>query len=222
MIREERKKLGSVLTFKNVEMHTERSQSSHPPTSAYSSSEEGLQQSFDSTSMRQARTSFTDPTTPRCRAVPLEGSSGASSLSSSVSGHFTRIDTTNRANLSIDEESYFPIPTTHSVPVGADSALMETSFNQYQYCSSDNQFHLPSLLHLVGLNLRMALLPPPVTSTFSPFYFLPSLWINQEKSTTTRGLRWIGNVTIFGIVFSAGLAGGAMLTLLISGARLRF
>ena len=52
-------------------------------------------------------------------------------------------------------------------------------------------FHLPSLLHLVGLNLRLALLPPPVLA-------------NDEK---VRG-SWIGTAAIFSMLFLAGVAVG--------------
>ena len=51
-------------------------------------------------------------------------------------------------------------------------------------------FHFPTLLHLVGLNLRLALLPAPVLST------------KQRRG-------WIGTAALFGVLFLAGVACGS-------------
>lgn len=59
---------------------------------------------------------------------------------------------------------------------------------------SPDPFHLPSLLHLVGLNLRLSLLPPPVLAA----------------GAKARGAgAWLGTAVLFSAIFLAGVACGS-------------
>lgn len=113
------------------------------------------------------RSSLADPTTPRCSQRP-------SSLPSSQSSAQSNPDEMDIAG------SYFPSPPPYPT---SHPSLLES-----------DPFHLPSLLTLVGVNFRLALLPPPATG-------------QAEKQR--RGVAgWVGTAALLSAVFLAGMVCG--------------
>ncbi|KAI5480010.1 hypothetical protein MNV49_001975 [Pseudohyphozyma bogoriensis] len=107
---------------------------------------------------------LTDPTTPRCAQRPLPLSSESSADSFYVQQTMA------------DKGSYFANSATSSI-YGGESLLLPMA----------DPFHLPSLLHLVGLNLRLHLLPLP----------------NTTETKERRGLGgWVGTAVFVSAVYS--------------------
>ncbi|KAK4701490.1 hypothetical protein P7C70_g4734, partial [Phenoliferia sp. Uapishka_3] len=118
---------------------------------------------------------LTDPTTPRCAAhSPL-----LFSLSPSTNS--------------------FPSPSFPSSPPFPSSPYFQLSSSPTSSHSTSllatltsDPFHIPSLLHLVGLNLRLSLMPTAFAS----------------KNKGSNGGGWIRTLIVFGVVFYAGYAFG--------------
>lgn len=157
---------------------------------------------------RRASSTYTDPTTPLCRPLPLDAYAFSSLSASNCS--------TSPPHDGFDSSlhySYFPIVQSSSVPYFSTnpcSAGVEKV--ERGVINLDDPFHFPSLLHLVGLNLRMSLLP----TTRTEYQGLGLT--NVEGGSNT--LRWVGTVAIFSAVFLAGMlsgrAGGLVLNLILS------
>lgn len=158
--------------------------------------------------MRRASSTYTDPTTPLCRPLPLGtfSSHSASHCSSSPP-----LDTDCAFNY-----SYFPTVQSSSTPyyvsdkLNAGQGVDKAEPGAADMIHAEDPFHFPSLLHLVGLNLRMSLLP---TSRYRLEY-------TNEVGAGSSTLRWVGTVAIFSAVFLAGMlssrAGGLVLNLFLS------
>lgn len=151
---------------------------------------------------------FTDPTTPRCidrSALSLPPFSFAS-LSAS---------TTSSPSLPSFSNTQTPIsPSLASSAFGAAPPANPTSV-----LAVPDPFHLPSLLHLVGLNIRLALLPishlsssqssttsPPSESEKAPSS--PSSDKNLSHHHRPSAAGWTAAVLSFGVVFLAGVVVG--------------
>lgn len=118
-----------------------------------------------------SRSSLTDPTTPRCSHRPF---SIPPSSQSSVNSNLEEMDLTG---------SYF-----------ASSPPSYVYSTKPELVVGSDPFHLPSLLSLVGVNIRLALLPPPATG-------------QAEKHR--RGVAgWVGTAALLSAVFLAGMVCG--------------
>lgn len=158
---------------------------------------------------------WTDPTTPRCiqRGLPAlaGGTAGATALDrTGGEGYFP---STSSAGVPwLDSASEFASSSMEETqqPTTAPRPLSPTSL---VYLSPADPFHLPSLIHLVGLNLRLAFDPPcaPARSAAS------SAPADEEKavegtgssSTSTSIWSWWRTAATVGLVFAAGVAIGA-------------
>ena len=164
---------------------------------------------------RRASSTYTDPTTPLCRPLPLDTfCSHSASRCSSSSLSDNPSDSLNF--------SYFPTVQSTSVPHFASDkysvshdGLEQVDRRGKEMVHPDDPFHFPSLLHLVGLNLRMSLLPTSAYSR-SEQHGLGFSSVDGGGST----LRWVGTVAICSAVFLAGMlsgrAGGYVLNLFLS------
>lgn len=158
-----------------------------------------------------------DPTTPRCshRALPHAFTpftlanplvDASASITSSSSSYFAHSD---------------PLPTHHDLSSSFASSSTGTGSNPafltLQHSTALDPFHLPSLLHLVGLNIRLSLLPAAqVRSGLRVAEEGEKSDSDNVKSTTSRAGRWVvlglglGVVFLAGVVAGVGVGGGAV------------
>lgn len=137
---------------------------------------------------------FSDVATPRCPPsssfhqrfpfplAPLAPSTGSlsSSAHSAHSGFFTATSD--------------PLPAFPSSSLASSSSSLVLT----QSAAAVDPFHLPSLLQLVGLNIRMSLLPTVNEVEMD---------VGDEKEGSRRGSRgrsWIGTAAVLSVVFLAG------------------
>lgn len=131
---------------------------------------------------RAADSSFaSEPATPKCSQRYLPSNSSNSSSADSLLSPI-------RQDMDL-ASSYFG---TSALAEAGDAAR-----------GSDNlrvidPFHLPSLMSLVGLNLRLHLLPPPITA---------GVGVNEKSGGGTRS--WMGTAMLFSALFVAGFVCGS-------------
>ncbi|BGP39729.1 hypothetical protein JCM10450v2_003698 [Rhodotorula kratochvilovae] len=159
-----------------------------------------------------ARASFaTDPMTPRCGSSrPLHSPLAA-----------------RRAPAPAAVDSYFPPQPGSDALSSSVASLSSTSASSsggagsVLVLPSADPFHLPSLLHLVGLNLRLAVFAPSLTSSPAASVAPSSSSQSQsrrEKSTAPApmarqnapGWGWWRAAAVVGLVFAAGVGVGAL------------
>ncbi|BGO91281.1 hypothetical protein NBRC10512_008227 [Rhodotorula toruloides] len=181
-------------------------------------------------------TSFTnEPLTPRCATrdlpVPL------ASIATVVLGAETS------PTGSATDEGYFPRYSSpspacsHARPHLDDVLESSTSSLQSSNASgasilvlpSSDPFHLPSLLHLVGLNLRLSVFAPalsPATSTGSARSVESASEDDaaskgeqgREKRQASRGgWGWLRTTAVLSLVFAAGIAVGTQIAAAVDG-----
>ncbi|GAA5982180.1 hypothetical protein JCM10908_004770 [Rhodotorula pacifica] len=154
---------------------------------------------------------WTDPTTPRCvqRGLPSDSSgSGGSDRLSGAEGYFPPSAAVAGVPWlsSSETDDTAAVGSSQRVAAATASAGAATpagplySSSALVYLSPADPFHLPSLLHLVGLNLRLAFNPAaafvrPASSSTSMDAEKPWSW-------------WRAAATV-GLVFAAGVAIGA-------------
>ncbi|GEM07554.1 hypothetical protein Rt10032_c03g1571 [Rhodotorula toruloides] len=182
--------------------------------------------------------SFTnDPLTPRCRdrelPVPL------ASVATAVLGAETP-----RTGGDADE-GYFPrycSPSpvrSHAIPHPDDAVDSSTSSLQSSNASgasilvlpSSDPFHLPSLLHLVGLNLRLSVFAPALTPSTSSASAASVDSASEDDSCSKRGecretrrasrggWGWLRTTAVLSLVFAAGIAVGTQIAAAVDGGR---
>ncbi|GAA5885658.1 hypothetical protein JCM6882_007515 [Rhodosporidiobolus microsporus] len=181
-----------------------------------------------------------DPTTPRVSHRPLAAFSAfddagvdpaASSSNGTGSGYFPPFppppSSDDAPHLSASFTSSSGSGGTFSTFSGPSSAMAASSILLLPLAASD-PFHLPSLLHLVGLNLRLAVFSPSFSAAQSPHASAMWEWQDaqreqregeprreREKGAGGRGKvgggwgTWIGAAAVVGLVFAAGVAVGA-------------
>ncbi|GAA5924649.1 hypothetical protein JCM1841_006376 [Sporobolomyces salmonicolor] len=198
------------------------------------------------------RSSFADPATPKCaqRLLPVF-SSISNSTSSSAS-------TSPKEALQADDEfdpGYFPpypavslrpssiSPPPSSLPpdngLSSSAAVSETSSSlasSLLVLRGTDPFYLPSLLHLVGLNLRLALFHPASSASRAG-----SRWPRKDtlasrdagrlermdggpgegkdKIARSSAASWWRTATIMGFVFTAGIVVGVQVSEAMRGGR---
>lgn len=149
---------------------------------------------------------FTDASTPRCPPsnstlqqrfpfplAPFAPSTTGDSLSSSMhSAHSASYTATS------DPLPAFPSPSI------ASSASASSSLILTQSATTLDPFHLPSLLHLVGLNIRMSLMPHSSDQSTSA----TEVGEEKQRSSSSEGRSWIGTAALLGVVFLAGALAG--------------
>ncbi|GAA5908666.1 hypothetical protein JCM5296_006005 [Sporobolomyces johnsonii] len=129
------------------------------------------------------RSSFADPTTPKCaqRSLPVFSSTSTSTSSSASPSPEDALQADDESNpgyfppyplASLAPSSISPPPSSlaPSVDLSNSTTLSEPSSSlatSLLVLRGTDPFHLPSLLHLVGLNLRLALFHPASTSSAS-------------------------------------------------------
>ncbi|BGP31724.1 hypothetical protein JCM10296v2_003498 [Rhodotorula toruloides] len=181
-------------------------------------------------------TSFTnDPLTPRCvtRDLPVP----LASMATVVLGAETS-PTGGDAN-----EGYFPRYSSPS-PARSHTAphldnVLESSTSSLQSSNasgasilvlpSSDPFHLPSLLHLVGLNLRLSIFAPalsPATSSGTASSLDSASEDDassqreerREKRQASRGgWGWLRTTAVLSLVFAAGVAVGTQIAAAVDG-----
>ncbi|KAM0787602.1 hypothetical protein ACM66B_003670 [Microbotryomycetes sp. NB124-2] len=113
---------------------------------------------------------------------------------------------------------------------GVGSPLLQESFvlsgvsspsNSMMLLHSGDPFHLPSLLHLVGLNIRLALLPASLRPRHPAWRAFDEHGAAEQgcggngksfddrDSVGTRLRQWFSTAALFGLVFVAGMVCGA-------------
>lgn len=184
----------------------------------------GEEQYTDHSTARNSFSSISnsmDPTTPRLSCRPLL--QGLSSLSLTNSGAHPPLD---------PEIGYFPpspptVASPSSSPPSSGRSTPTASLTASSIfllpSSSTDPFHLPSLLHLVGLNLRLALFAPAVAvvsasppsttrktaSESSPSLYSRSRSRHEHRESTKAGWGgWVRAAAVLGLVFAAGVAVG--------------
>ncbi|TKA55205.1 hypothetical protein B0A53_02175 [Rhodotorula sp. CCFEE 5036] len=155
---------------------------------------------------------WTDPTTPRCiqRGLPsfVGGTAGATDLNrAGGDGYFPA---TSSASVPwLDSASEFASSSTEEEGQQPTTAPRPLSPSSLVYLSPADPFHLPSLIHLVGLNLRLAFDPAAALarSATSPTPADEETAAEGTKSTSVWS--WWRTAATVGLVFAAGVAIGA-------------
>ncbi|GAA5993105.1 hypothetical protein JCM5350_007218 [Sporobolomyces pararoseus] len=185
-------------------------------------------------------TTLQDPTTPKpCfRHLPSSSSSFAplstptptfSNVSSASSSSESSPSNKSGSSARSPSPSYFPpfpvaplsaslvsIPSTTdrsdhagSASSSSSSTTSNVSISLMKPC---NPFHFPSFLHLVGLNLRLALFHP-VSSGDSPRSINEQKQVDTSSRNSTGGKAsqegpWWKTIAVFSVVFAAGVVAG--------------
>ncbi|GAA5849616.1 hypothetical protein JCM8547_000512 [Rhodosporidiobolus lusitaniae] len=168
-----------------------------------------------------------DPTTPRVSYRPLAGFSSFSAPNgSSSSGNFPYSPPSLPSTQPIFSGSDDPLASStsslSSTRSGASTPTTASSIFLLPATSVD-PFHLPSLLHLVGLNLRLAFFAPSfgngAPSSASSFAASEKQHVGEGErakklhrtsSSSSAGWgMWVGAAAVVGLAFAAGLAIGA-------------
>ena len=156
---------------------------------------------------------WTDPTTPRCiqRGLPsfAGGVGGATTVDRAGGGEGYFPSTSNAGVPWLDSASEFASPSTEEVeqPTSAPRPLSPTSL---VYLSPADPFHLPSLVHLVGLNLRLAFDPAAgLARSASSSAATDAEAAGEEVAKSTSVWSWWRTAATVGLVFAAGVAIGA-------------
>ncbi|GAA5884182.1 hypothetical protein JCM16303_005957 [Sporobolomyces ruberrimus] len=185
---------------------------------------------------RRSMSTSQDPTTPKpCFRhlppssslapilTPTPASSDSSSSSPTSSDKSTSSAPWNLSNRSPSPSYFPPFPAAPlsasivSLPSTSSSALSESSSNNSSMLllRTYDPFHFPSLLHLVGLNLRLALSRPSVSPEGSQ-----SVDLSGEEETPVRNSSkklnssfgaskgWWRTIAMFSVVFAAGVVAG--------------
>lgn len=182
-------------------------------------------------------TSFTnDPITPRCvqRELPVP----LASMSTIVPGCETS-PTGGDAN-----EGYFPRYSSpsparpRSVPhhdgdVDSSTSSLQSSTESTAasilVLPSSDPFHIPSLIHLVGLNLRLAVLAPALSPAVSSKSGSSVEAASEDEASSERdepqakrqagraGWGWLRTAASLSLVFAAGIAVGTQIAAAVDG-----
>ena len=168
---------------------------------------------------RQSRSTTQDPTTPKpCYrhlptsfaplATPTPESSRGSSSDSSSSPDKPTPATPWNSTARPPSPSYFPpyprAPLSSSILSIPSVATSQSEGSSIALLRTSDPFHLPSLLHLVGLNLRLALFRPS-----EPAQDFGSECPSTQPSNLGRGKgSWRKGFAVFGLVFAAGVVAG--------------
>lgn len=139
---------------------------------------------------------WTDPTTPRCmqRALPRPTLSGSPSISES---YFPANGAPWATSPSRADDQ--PAAVAHPRP-GSPTPKIAA---QLLHLSSADPFHLPSLIRLVGLNLRL------VFGSASVLPVTSAVHTKDEASAATTNVTWWRTLATVGLVFATGMALGA-------------
>ncbi|GAA6027636.1 hypothetical protein JCM8097_007958 [Rhodosporidiobolus ruineniae] len=179
-----------------------------------------------------------DPTTPRVSHRPLAGLAAFSrgseadeeEASASGSGYFPRYR--EPSSPSASSQGFFSAPppssedplvastsslsSASSAPSSSHGGLSASSVLLFPLASTTDPFHLPSLLHLVGLNLRLGLFslspapPSSASSADSDAELKPRRSGQSSKSNSAGGWgTFVRAATLVGLVFAAGVVVGA-------------
>ncbi|GAA5940049.1 uncharacterized protein JCM15063_001685 [Sporobolomyces koalae] len=158
-----------------------------------------------------------DPTTPKpsCRhlantcsasietvAPALSDSSSSSSASSRSLARSAQAASCAARSPSPSYFPYFP-PAPLSSSIGSLSSSSDASNSSLLILRSSDPFHFPSLLHLVGLNLRLALFRP-LEDERCPHPTEP----NADDLRASSGRTWWRSFAMFTVVFAAGVVAG--------------
>ncbi|KAM0752396.1 hypothetical protein T439DRAFT_207158 [Meredithblackwellia eburnea MCA 4105] len=140
----------------------------------------------------EPRSFISDPMTPKCSQRPLPLSS------SSLSSRSASRDNSHHQQQRQQQPHHQQLSSSHISLFSSSPSFPESSFGIDSLLSSsllDDPFHLPSLLHLVGLNLRLSLLPSPVLAATGPW--------------KTKGVvSWLGTAAMVSVLFLAGYVCG--------------
>ncbi|GAA6022587.1 hypothetical protein JCM10207_003915 [Rhodosporidiobolus poonsookiae] len=170
--------------------------------------------SFSAFSYGTASSSM-DPTTPRVsyRPLPFAGASSSGYFPAPPAPSST---TTSSAPLSDSIPSLGSSSGKESDASGGASDLGASSILVLPAAATD-PFHLPSLLHLVGLNLRLAVFSPALASasastTTSPAPSVAGCSGEKEPRPRKEGKTgwggWVRAAAVVGLAFAVGVAAG--------------
>ncbi|BGP15796.1 hypothetical protein JCM10213v2_003785 [Rhodosporidiobolus nylandii] len=166
-----------------------------------------------------ARNSFSlssmDPTTPRVshRTLPPLGVTALDG-----SGYFPSFPPPPSTSSAPPSEDPLATSFVSASSSGVDSSAAASSASTASSIlflpgASSDPFHLPSLLHLVGLNLRLAVLSPSFASPpLSPTASVSGSGSEEKKpraaAERASGWSWARTAAVFGLVFAAGVVVG--------------
>ncbi|SCV67485.1 BQ2448_5096 [Microbotryum intermedium] len=177
-----------------------------------------LGSSNEGPSKAPASSSILEPDTPKCVSRSLPDSISPTGRSHS--------NTLELGTASSQRDPTFVAPTSPARAMSAAGASRTNAFVSDQLPSPFDPFHLPSLLHLVGLNLRLSLMPWPMQASQ-----LPSEDVEKHSSSARHshgypssasvGVRsWMSTAVIVGAVFLAGFFCGMGVSTPLANARL--
>uniref|UniRef100_A0A0K3CDF2 BY PROTMAP: gi/342319927/gb/EGU11872.1/ LigA [Rhodotorula glutinis ATCC 204091] n=1 Tax=Rhodotorula toruloides TaxID=5286 RepID=A0A0K3CDF2_RHOTO len=181
-------------------------------------------------------TSFTnDPLTPRCATrdltVPLAsiativlGAETSPTGSATDEGYFPRYPSPSPAR------SYAP-PHLDDVLESSTSSLQSSTASgaSILVLPSSDPFHLPSLLHLVGLNLRLSVFAPALSPATSSASASSVESASEDDASSKReerrdkcpasrgGWGWLRTTAVLSLVFAAGIAVGTQIVAVVDG-----
>lgn len=149
----------------------------------------------------------TDPVTPRCIQRPL------APVTSADDSYFPR-QTSRSSSPSRSRSSALSSSSASSVSSAAEYPHTPMSASSVLVLPSRDPFHLPGLLHLVGLNFRLAVFAPQLTTPRPAWQHAAPPAPPKEGARSTilsemGGWAWWRAAAVVGLVFVAGLATGA-------------